>query len=298
MPLSGRIVEQQKSLYRVDTGECEMTAGLRGLLKRDREKPCVGDMVTLEGAGDPDAVAVITSVAARRNRLLRPVIANVDQALLMVSLREPAIERDTIDRFLVHMHHLDIPVGLLFNKVDVLEPDELELLQQDMQVYSSAGYPCVALSALTQPIPEQLRELCEGKVSALAGASGVGKSTLINALLPTLGQATAKVSRKTERGVHTTTTTSLLKLSANTYLADTPGFVALGLPRIDERDLQLHFPELEAYVGRCRFNNCQHLEEPGCEVREALANGAIDADRYASYVRFHAELAARPHGSR
>ncbi len=299
MELTGRIIEQHKSLYHVDTGERVVVAGLRGLLKRGHDKPCVGDRVAVVAEEPPDdSVPVITALLPRRNRLLRPAIANVDQALLLATLREPVVERETIDRFLVQMDYLELPAVVLFNKTDLLDTQDTRRMEQAMRAYEAAGYPCVAFSARAAPLPEQLLGLCDGRVSTLAGASGVGKSTLLNALVPRLAQATAEVSPKTERGVHTTTSTRLLRVCPGTYVADTPGFVALELPPVNEWDLQLHFPELLPFVGACRFNNCQHLEEPGCAVREQLAGGSLDPDRYASYVRFHAELSARPRRNR
>jgi ribosome biogenesis GTPase len=298
MATSGRIVEQHKSVYHVDTGAQVVVAGLRGLLKRSHDKPCVGDVVDVAVGGTSDDVPVITRLHPRRNRLLRPVVANVDQALLLVSLREPPMERDTVDRFLLQMDHLALHVAILFNKTDLLDDDDAERLKRTMAAYTSAGYACVAFSAARGPLPARLHELCRGKVSTLAGASGVGKSTLLNALAPQLDQATAEVSRKTARGVHTTTTTSLLKVAPDTYVVDTPGFVALTLPAIAQWDLQLHFPELAPFVGACRFNNCQHIEEPGCVVRERSERGELDRERYQSYVRFHAEIAARPRRGR
>jgi len=290
MTVRGRVVQQHKSLYHVDTGEGVVAAVSRGTLKGRMDQPCVGDVVTVRLPRGRDSRAVISDIEPRRNRLSRPVIANVDQAIFVATLRQPAVDRDTIDRFLVMLEDLELGAALVFNKLDLLDSAGRTELERTIAAYAGAGYRCAQVCAAAGEGRDTVMELCRGKVSTLAGPSGVGKSTLLNALAPELDLQVSEVSARTEAGVHTTTATTLLKLAPGTYLADTPGFAAIALPRVDKHDLQLLFPELRARIGSCRFNDCLHSDEPGCTVREQAGTGGVDTERYASYRRFLEEV--------
>ncbi len=293
MPLHGRIVAQQKNLYLVDTEQGIVEARLRGTLKRTRDKPWVGDIVSLDLIERSPLRGIITETAKRRNLLRRPTIANVDHVLFLVTLAEPKVELETVDRFLVCAEDLGLEATLVFNKTDLLAPSDTALLDEHMSIYRRAGYRCIAASATLGDGTDTILDACRGKVSTLAGPSGVGKSTLLNRLAPGRELRTAEVSPRTARGVHTTTTTALFALGDNTYVADTPGFAVIDLPDIDPRDVALCMPELREHVGICRFNDCMHREEPGCAVRELVQKGEIAQSRYDHYLRFCAELERR-----
>lgn len=293
MPLRGRIIAQQKSLYLVDTDQGVVEARLRGTLKRKRDKPWVGDIVSLDLIDRAPLRGIITETAARRNLLRRPTIANVDHVLFLVTLVEPKVELETIDRFLVCAEDLELEASLVFNKTDLLGESDVASLQKQIAVYRRAGYRCIAASAATGEGIDDVIDACRGKVSTLAGPSGVGKSTLLNRLAPGQELKTAEVSARTARGVHTTTTTALFALGEGTYVADTPGFAVIDLPDIDPRDVALCMPELREHVGVCRFNDCMHREEPGCAVRDLVQAGEIPRSRYDHYLRFCAELERR-----
>jgi ribosome biogenesis GTPase / thiamine phosphate phosphatase len=287
---TGRITELQKSVYTVDTAAGAVACVLKGTLKGRHAKPCVGDSVAIEVRPDASPPGVITELLPRRNMLRRPFVANVDRILFMVSMREPRVELQTIDRFLVGVEARDLSAALLFNKTDLLDTPELDEQNRVMALYQAAGYAALALSAQSGEGVEELKALCAGRVSILAGMSGVGKSTLLNRLFPEGDIATAEVSGKTGRGVHTTSTTMLLRLGPGTYIADTPGFAAPDLPDMDSRDVAASFPEMRALTGRCQFNDCRHDGEPGCVVREQVACGAIAQSRFHSYLAFMTQL--------
>lgn len=290
MPLSGRIVSQQKNVYLVDTDRGTVEAALRGTLKRKRSKPCVGDVVAVEIIEDEPLRGIINSVEPRRLLLRRPVIANVDHVLFLVSLLEPRVETETIDRFLVTAEDLELEATLVINKVDLLDDTGREELDVLTERYGRIGYRVLQVSAEEATGVDAVLDACRGKVSTMAGLSGVGKSTLLNLMLPDIDLRTAEVSARTSRGVHTTTSTILLCPEPGTYIADTPGFAVIDLPDIDPRDAMLCFPELRELVGACRFNNCLHRDEPGCAVKDAVEEGTIDEGRYRTYLRFYDEL--------
>jgi ribosome biogenesis GTPase / thiamine phosphate phosphatase len=292
--VQGRVVTQQKSLYGIDTALGPVEAALRGVLKRGRKQPVAGDLVEVEITDErPYLRGLVRATRPRRNLLHRPSIANVDQILLVVTLKEPAVGPEIIDRLLVCVEALDLTARILFNKTDLLSPSEHRQQEQVTGLYERVGYHCLEVSAVTGKGVELIPSLCSGTVATLAGPSGVGKSSLLNRIIPDLDLPTSQVSRRTERGIHTTTTTSLLKLGPDTYLADTPGFASIEPPDVDPRDISLFFPEMPPYFGTCRFNDCTHRDEPGCAVRDAAESGDIFAQRYASYRTLFAEVDER-----
>lgn len=254
----------------------------------------VGDHVTFEPEAQAEGAAVITHIAPRRNYIVRRsvhktghvhiVAANLDQAMLVVTLASPATSFGFIDRFLVTAEAYHIPVTLLFNKIDLYDADESEYQQQIMDMYASLGYPCLACAAHTGVGVAAIDQLLDGRVSLLAGHSGVGKSTLINALIPDLDLKTAEISEFSDKGVHTTTFAEMLPVRPGTYIIDTPGIKELGLVDVPAAELAGYFPEMRALLNQCRYHNCQHTHEPGCAVREAVDQGRIALPRYDSYV--------------
>ena len=254
----------------------------------------VGDHVTFEPELQAEGAAVITHIAPRSNYIVRRsvhktghvhiVAANLDQAMLVVTLASPATSFGFIDRFLVTAEAYHIPVTLLFNKIDLYDADEMDYQQQIMDMYASIGYPSLACAAHTGVGVDAIDQLLDGKVSLLAGHSGVGKSTLINALIPDLDLKTAEISEFSDKGVHTTTFAEMLPVRPGTFIIDTPGIKELGLVDVPAAELAGYFPEMRALLNQCRYHNCQHTHEPGCAVREAVDQGRIALPRYDSYA--------------
>jgi ribosome biogenesis GTPase len=293
MVLSGRVVELRKALCVVDTDHGRVEAELKGILKRRDRRPVAGDNVEVRMPDAQRSRGLVTAVEPRSVLLKRPAVANVDRVLLVTTLTEPYVDRTTIDRYLVCVEAHGLETVLVFNKLDLLSRVQTRELEETMGVYRGAGYQVAGVSATERTGMDRLLQLTGSGISTMAGVSGVGKSTLLNAMLPGRELPTAEVSRKTSRGVHTTSTTILLRLGDGSYVADTPGFTAIDLPDIDSRDVLLYFPELKAAIGACRFNNCLHQDEPGCVVKQRVDDGDVASSRYHSYLLFVSELAAR-----
>jgi ribosome biogenesis GTPase len=291
MAFSGRIIEKRKNNYIVDSAQGCFEATLKGTLKNARFKPCAGDMVQLEMINPDPPQAMVIKLDRRKNLLLRPVVANLDQIFFIVTLREPAVDSCIIDRFLFNAQHNEIDVVIVFNKTDLLTEEQLPLLQQMCTTYQNVGYPVLSLCAATGEGVAQLTEIMRDKLSTFAGVSGVGKSTILNRLMPGINLPTRTLSAHIERGVHTTTQTTLMKLPGGGYIADTPGFAWIDIPYVAQDDVALLFPELKQAVGSCRFNNCLHINEPDCAVKAHVESGQIASSRYHNYLDFYELMA-------
>jgi len=256
----------------------------------------VGDVVDIEMEPEQDT-GVIINLQPRKNYIIRKSInlskqgqiiaANLDQALLVVTLASPRTSLGFIDRFLVTAEAYDIPAKLVFNKLDLFSDDGLDVLADYKAIYEKIGYPCYEVSALEGTNIEQVRELLKDKVTLFSGHSGVGKSTLINALLPDLDLRTQQVSGWSDKGMHTTTFAEMFELPQGGFLIDTPGIRELGIIDIDKQELSHFFPEMRALLNQCRFNSCRHINEPGCAVIKAVENGEIELSRYESYLSIY-----------
>lgn len=276
-----------------------LLATVRGNVRRERRRSdlvAVGDRVWVtdvgEGEGQIEAIEPRTRVLARRARLTEDVeqilLANLDQALFLFSVREPEPHLRMLDRFLVMAESRDLPALVGVSKMDLDEPagpGATPLSEQRFGPYQ-AVYPVFYLSTVTGQGIEELRAALSGKITAVAGPSGVGKSTLLNVLDPDRERAIGEVSSATGKGRHTTIATELLRLPGEpeTFVADTPGIRSLALHGVAPEDLDRHFPELRPYLGQCFYPDCTHLHEPGCAVREAVDEGRIPVPRYESYA--------------
>ena len=278
---TGRIIRSLSGFYDVQTPEEVVTCRGRGILRKGGQSPLTGDMVEItveQGKG------MIEKILPRKNRFVRPAVANVDALVVFAANANPVTEPFLIDRVAAIAQDQGVPVYLCVNKCD-LDP-AVDLLR----IYRNAGFPVIRASAETGEGVEQLRQLLRGKLTAFTGNTGVGKSSMLNALCPELSLATGQVSEKLGRERHTTRHVELFCLEEDTFVADTPGFSSFDTEQMDvllKENLQYTFPDFAACLGKCRFQDCSHRAEPDCAVRAAVEAGAIEQTRYESYLRLY-----------
>lgn len=278
----GIIIKALSGFYYVKTSEGIVACKARGRFRLDGTSPLVGDRVQLRI--DADGSGRVDSVFERKNFFIRPAVANIDTLVFIAANVNPVTDPFLIDRVAVIAHEAGCELVICVNKVDLNAGDEL------YDIFTAAGYSVVRTSAETGEGAAELRRILRGKVCALTGNSGVGKSSILNVLLPSAAIPTGEVSEHLGRGKHTTRHVELYPLGDDTYVADTPGFASFEIQMmqtIAKEDLQFDFPEFAPYIGKCRFADCAHLKEPGCAIREALESGAIGKSRYSSYVRLY-----------
>lgn len=299
--MQGLVTKSTGSWYQVQTPEgdvvdCRIKGKFRIKGITTTNPIAVGDRVEFEAEPD-QATGVITKLYDRKNYIIRKSInlskqaqiiaANLDQAILVVTLASPRTSLGFIDRFLVTAEAYDIPARLVFNKLDLFSDEGLEILEEYKQVYESIGYPCFRVSAIEGTnIPELKAEL-KDRITLFTGHSGVGKSSLMNAILPELSLRTSQVSDWSDKGTHTTTFAEMFELPEGGFIIDTPGIRELGVIDIEQQELGHFFPEMRERMHDCRFNNCRHINEPGCAVLAALENGEIEPSRYESYLSIY-----------
>jgi len=284
--VQGIVVKAYSGYYYVHDGRDEWECSLRGRFRLEKQQVLVGDRVEL--AARHGRVGVIVKVLPRRTVLLRPPVANVDQAVIIFSVQQPAPNSVLLDRLLITASMNRVEPLICFNKIDLAAGGSMELVARYQAVYR-----VVLTSAVTGAGLDRLRGLLRRKVSVFAGPSGVGKSTILNAILPGLKLKTGEVSEKLKRGKHTTRHVELIALPEGGLVADTPGFSNLELPDIKPADLARYFPEMENYLGKCHFTGCLHDREPACAVKEAVESGELEESRYRQYLEFLQELKSR-----
>ena len=286
--MQGKIVKGIAGFYYVhvvESGVNECKA--KGIFRKDKKKPLVGDDVEIEVLSEVEKTGSIINIFERKNELIRPAVANIDQALVVFAAAKPSPHFNLLDRFLVMMQTKEIPVILCFNKEDIASEEKLSELAE---IYEKCGCQLIFVSAKEEKNMETLRRMLEGKTTAIAGPSGVGKSSIINLLNPKANMETGSISRKIERGKHTTRHSELFMIGEDSYIMDTPGFSSLYVNDFEKEELKYYFPEFEPYEGQCRFNGCDHIHEPGCAVKEAVEKGKIHAVRYEDYKELYEEL--------
>lgn len=258
----------------------------KGIFRKDGLKPLVGDEVDMEVTDSKDLEGSVTSLLKRKNTLIRPAVANVDQALLVFAVREPQPNLLLLDRLLVVMDRQNIPSVICFQKTD-LDKEEAARLEK---IYQKSGHTVLLVSAFLQDGVEEVRKALSGKVTVIAGPSGVGKSTLTNLFHGEEAMQTGGISRKLGRGRHTTRHCEILPIGRDSFLVDTPGFTSLYLPEMEEEDLRKCYSEFRAYEKECRFLGCRHEKEPSCSVKEAVEKGSIPRERYENYLSLCREI--------
>ena len=278
---TGRIVRSISGFYDVQTPEGLVTCRGRGSLRKQHESPLTGDMVEITVEGGK---GMVEKILPRRNRFIRPAVANVDALVVFVANVNPVTEPFLIDRVAAIAGDQEVAVYIVINKCDLDPAVDLA------RIYQNAGFPVIVASAETGEGVEELRKLILGKLTAFTGNTGVGKSSMLNRLCPELNLATGEVSEKLGRGRHTTRHVELFTLGKDTYVADTPGFASFDTEQMDvilKDNLQYAFGDFAPYLGQCQFHDCSHRKEPGCAVRQAAEQGRIEKTRYDSYLRLY-----------
>jgi ribosome biogenesis GTPase len=298
--MQGLITKSTGSWYQVRSGDETIDCRIKGKFRikgiTTTNPLAVGDVVDFDMEPE-QGTGIITNLHQRKNYIIRKSInlskqaqiiaANLDRALLVVTLASPRTSLGFIDRFLVTAEAYDIPACLIFNKLDLFSDEGLEILADYQSVYQDIGYPCYSVSALEGTNIDEVQALLKDKVTLFSGHSGVGKSSLINRLLPDLDLRTHMVSEWSDKGMHTTTFAEMFELPQGGYIIDTPGIRELGVIDIEKEVLSHFFPEMRERMNQCRFNNCRHINEPGCAVLDALEEGEIAQSRYDSYLSIY-----------
>lgn len=286
--MQGKIIKGIAGFYYIyaedgNVYECKA----KGIFRKDNFKPLVGDNVEITVLNEEEKEGSVTSILPRRNSLIRPAVANVDQAFLIFAMENPKPNFLLLDRFLIMMEQQEIPAVICFNKKDVGDKDEMENLYE---IYTGCGYRVVLSSTYEGEGMDEIHEILKGKTTVVAGPSGVGKSSITNCMQGEVQMETGEISKKLKRGKHTTRHSQVIPVEKNTFLVDTPGFSSLYLTDMKEEELRDYFPEFVMYEPQCRFQGCMHIHEPGCAVKEALSEGKISQQRYDNYLALYEEL--------
>ncbi|QFJ53657.1 ribosome small subunit-dependent GTPase A [Pseudobutyrivibrio xylanivorans] len=284
----GKIIKGIAGFYYVQVeGSGVYECKAKGAFRKDKIKPLVGDDVEIDVISEEEMTGNVISILPRKSELIRPAVANVDQALLIFATKSPEPNLNLLDRFLCMMEEQELPITICFNKDDLADEG---FEQQMRKTYEPAGYQVIFTSAKQEAGIEKIKSILHGKTSTVAGPSGVGKSSIVNLLTEGQNMETGEVSEKIGRGKHTTRHSELLYLGDDTYIMDTPGFSSLFVPKVEPVDLYTLFPEFIEPAGNCRFTGCAHHKEPDCGVKAAVESGEIAASRYENYLQIYSEM--------
>lgn len=286
--MQGKIIRGIAGFYYVHVPEIGiLECKAKGIFRKNKLKPLVGDFVNVSVIDEENKKGNIDEVLERKNELIRPAVANIDQALVIFAVKKPEPNLNLLDRFLIMMEQKEIPCVLVFNKSDLATEEEKQAFRK---VYENSGCKILFVSAKQNQGIDEVREILSHKTSTVAGPSGVGKSSLINMLQSEINMETGSISEKIERGKHTTRHTEFIPIGEDTFIMDTPGFSSLAVFDMEKEELEQFYPEFDEYRDTCRFHGCSHTHEPGCSVKEAIAEGKISKERYENYQLIYEEL--------
>lgn len=289
--MQGKIVKGIAGFYYVhteDAGVFECKA--KGIFRNQNIKPLVGDNVELEILDEEKKLASVVELLPRKSQLLRPAVANVDQAIVVFAAKDPEPNRNLLNRFLILMTKQELPVIIVFNKTDLISEEEKKKLEDG---WRNTGYEIRFLSAKESQGTEEFKNLLRGKTTVMAGPSGVGKSTLVNLCQSGVIMETGVVSEKIKRGKHTTRHSEFIRVDEETYILDTPGFSSLSIFDMEKEALEAYYEEFQPLTDGCKFTGCSHIHEPVCGVKEGLKTGKVSAERYENYKLIYQELAQK-----
>lgn len=283
----GKIIKGIAGVYSVNTENNKVySCKAKGIFRKEGIKPVIGDNVVIDIISEDDLEGNITDILERKNQLIRPAVANIDQALIVAALKNPDPNFLMLDKLILHFKQQNIPIILCFNKEDVTGRD---FANEYVKVYENSGVQTVVTSVLANQGIDELKDLLYNKTTCIAGPSGVGKSTIINALQDNVFMETGDISNKLRRGKHTTRHSEIIPVSQDTYIIDTPGFTSIDVFNISYDELAEYYEEFRQFED-CYFTPCSHIHEPKCGVRAALSEGKISSERYDNYCHIYEEL--------
>ena len=286
--MTGKIIKGIAGFYYVHVvGSGVYECKAKGIFRKLNKKPLVGDNVTIDVIDEEGRIGNIRSLLPRENELLRPTVANVDEALVIFACKSPDPNFNLLDRFLIRMQLEGIPSVIIFNKCDLISEEERAKLTS---MYEHSGADIIFASTITCEGIDDIRDIIKDKTATVAGPSGVGKSSIVNMLQDGIEMETGDISKKIERGKHTTRHSELIPVCGNTYIVDTPGFSTLYINELTKEELKEYYQEFTEYSNECRFLTCNHISEPDCGVKDALHEGRISKDRYDNYLLLFEEL--------
>lgn len=288
--MQGKIIKGIGGFYYVYCQERIYECKAKGLFRKDKIKPLVGDNVNIEILDHKEHLGNIVEILLRQSQLVRPAVANVDQALVIFAAAEPMPNLNLLDRFILMMELQRVSTVICFNKMDIVTDEEINHL---LDMYALCENEAFAISSKEEVGMEKVFSVLKGKTTVLAGPSGVGKSSVVNHLYPQAEMETGAISEKIQRGKHTTRHSELFCISKDTFIMDTPGFSTLAVPELEKEELKQYFTEFHPYEGKCKFNGCVHVHEPECEVKKQVAKGNINENRYKNYLQMYKELKER-----
>lgn len=288
--MTGKIIKGIAGFYYVYTTLGLYECKAKGSFRKEGLKPLVGDNVEIDVIDEEKKTGNIVAIHERMNSLIRPASSNIDQAMVIFAITKPEPNYNLLDRFLIYMEQQNIPTVVCFNKKDIATQKEMNDLKR---AYEGCGCKVLFVSGTLEEGLDDIIQVLKGKTTVVAGPSGVGKSTIVNALYPEAEMETGEISKKIDRGKHTTRHAELFSIFDNTFIMDTPGFTSLFLQNVEKEDLWKYYPEFLPYEEQCKFTGCSHISEPVCGIKEALAEGKISKIRYDNYVVLYEDLKAQ-----